>query len=101
VGVGTGSASKNFKPLKLIISKVSDKSRAGSAFGKHNLYFFGRAALLRRPNIQGGAAAPPYREGEDSCHAPVNVAARFSILAQLQAQVVIDDAGTEVAGGGR
>ena len=31
----------------------------------------GWAALLRRPRVQGRAAALPHREGEDSCHAPV------------------------------
>jgi hypothetical protein len=35
-----------------------------------NLYVFGRAALLRRPRVQGRAAALPYQEGEDFCHAP-------------------------------
>jgi hypothetical protein len=30
----------------------------------------GRAALLRRPRIQGRAAALPYQEGEDFCPAP-------------------------------
>ena len=34
------------------------------------LRVFGRAALLRRPRIQGGAAALPYREGEEICPAP-------------------------------
>jgi hypothetical protein len=28
---------------------------------------FGRAALLRRPRIQGRAAPLPYREGEEIC----------------------------------
>jgi hypothetical protein len=35
-----------------------------------NPHVFGRAALLRRPRIQGRAAALPYQESEDSCHAP-------------------------------
>ena len=40
-----------------------------------NLHFFGRAALLRRPKLQGRAAALPYQEGEDSCHAPSHATA--------------------------
>ena len=35
-----------------------------------NLHIFGRAALPRRPGIQGRAAALPYHDGEDSCPAP-------------------------------
>jgi hypothetical protein len=35
-----------------------------------NLYIFGRAALPRRPRIQGRAAALPYRESEGFCRAP-------------------------------
>ena len=35
-----------------------------------NLHVVGRAALLRRPRIQGRAAALPYQEGEKSCRAP-------------------------------
>jgi hypothetical protein len=31
-----------------------------------NLHVFGRAVLLRRPRIQGRAAALPCQEGEDS-----------------------------------
>jgi hypothetical protein len=34
------------------------------------LHFFGSAALLRRPRIQGRAAALPCQEGEDFCPAP-------------------------------
>ena len=34
------------------------------------LRVFGWAALLRRPRIQGRAAALPYREGEENCLAP-------------------------------
>jgi len=30
----------------------------------------GRAALLRRPRIQGRAAALPYQQGEEFCRAP-------------------------------
>ena len=37
------------------------------------LRVFGRAALLRRPRIQGRAAALPYREGEEICPAPGNI----------------------------
>jgi hypothetical protein len=35
-----------------------------------NLHVFGGAALLRRPKVQGRAAALPYQEGEDLCYAP-------------------------------
>jgi len=35
-----------------------------------NLRILGRAALLRRPRIQGRAAALPYREAEEICPAP-------------------------------
>jgi len=35
-----------------------------------NLRIVGKAAPLRRPKIQGRAAALPYREGEDFCPAP-------------------------------
>ena len=35
-----------------------------------NLRVFGRAALPRRPRIQGRAAALPYQDGEDFCPAP-------------------------------
>ena len=35
-----------------------------------NLHVVGRAALLRRPIVQGRAAALPYQEGVDFCHAP-------------------------------
>jgi hypothetical protein len=35
-----------------------------------NLHVYGGAALLRRPTIQGRAAALPYLEGEDFRPAP-------------------------------
>ena len=35
-----------------------------------NLHVVGRAALLRRPRIQGRAAALPCQKGEDLCPAP-------------------------------
>jgi hypothetical protein len=35
-----------------------------------NLHVFGRAALLRRPRVQGRAAALPYQEGKDLRPAP-------------------------------
>jgi hypothetical protein len=35
-----------------------------------NLDVAGRAALLRRPRIQGRAAALPYHDGEGFCPAP-------------------------------
>jgi hypothetical protein len=35
-----------------------------------NLHLFGRAALPRRPRIQGRAATLPCQQGEDYCHAP-------------------------------
>jgi hypothetical protein len=33
-----------------------------------NLHVIGRAALLRRPRVQGRAAALPCQDGEDLCH---------------------------------
>jgi hypothetical protein len=54
---------KPVAPVKKIfinaLSRVRDK----------NPHVFGRAALLRRPRIQGRAAALPYQENEDFCHA--------------------------------
>jgi hypothetical protein len=46
-----------------------------------NLHAFGRAALLRRPRVQGRAAALPYQEGGDLCPAPQPMAAN---ILQLQ-----------------
>jgi hypothetical protein len=37
----------------------------------NNPHVFGRAALLRRPEDQGRAAALPYQEGEGFFHAPI------------------------------
>jgi hypothetical protein len=41
--------------------------RMGKAWLTHeeNLHIFGRAALPRRPRIQGRAAALPYHDGKD------------------------------------
>jgi hypothetical protein len=36
----------------------------------HNGTVVGRAVLLRRPGIQGRAAALPYHESEENCRAP-------------------------------
>jgi len=48
------------RPIPCVHHRAHDK----------NLHVVGRAALLRRPRVQGRAAALPYQEDEDSCPAP-------------------------------
>jgi hypothetical protein len=55
-----------------------------------NLHDAGRAALLRRPRIQGGAAALPCQEDEDFCHAPIQ--SRASVLT-IDTNIIIDGMG--------
>jgi len=53
---GVWSQSRRWRPKSLGAGQNSSSLR--------------RAALLRRPGIQGRAAALPYQEGEDFCHGP-------------------------------
>jgi hypothetical protein len=46
-----------------------------------NLHVLGRA-LLRRPRVHGTAAALPYQEAEDFCHAPTAVFQRVNVAFQ-------------------
>jgi hypothetical protein len=56
--------SQNISKLEVVlVRRVQDK----------NVHVFGGAALLRRPRVQGRAAALPYQEGEDFCPAPWSV----------------------------
>jgi hypothetical protein len=58
-----------------------------------NLHVFGRAALLRRPRIQGRAAALPYLEDEDFRPAPGQDCGvtRGLILERLRQSLRVED----------
>ena len=76
----------NIRELKAncMIGKVGDARAKGKPCFRRaqdkNLHVFGRAALLRRPRIQGRAAALPYQEGEEFCPAPPGESAGGKIM---------------------
>jgi len=57
--------------LLVAVSRAPGRgNKKGQGAHDKNLHDFGRAALLRRPRVQGRAAALPYHESEDFCPAP-------------------------------
>jgi hypothetical protein len=62
-----------FRPADALDRKGVNHGWTRINTGAHdkNLHVVGRAALVRRPRIQGRAATLPYQEVEDFCPAPL------------------------------
>jgi hypothetical protein len=51
-------------------TRRQDKRKKQKRARDEKFHVFGRAALPRRPGIQGRAATLPYHDGEDACPTP-------------------------------